>query len=61
MGTPTSKPELRALVQKLAAEYKLTFETPGSKYFRWGVGSDATAAQREAALIAALEKLTPGV
>ena len=61
MGTPTSKPELRALVQKLAAEYKLTFETPGSKYFRWGVGSDATAAQREAALIAALEALEPGL
>jgi predicted glycoside hydrolase/deacetylase ChbG (UPF0249 family) len=27
MGTPTIKPELRALVQKLAAEYELTFET----------------------------------
>jgi len=60
MGTPTSNPQLRALVQKLAAEYKLTFETPGSKYFRWGVGSDATAEQREAALIKALEGLTPG-
>jgi chitin disaccharide deacetylase len=61
MGTPTSTPELRTLVQKLAAEYKLTFETPGAKGFRWGVGSDATAAQREAALIDALKALTPGV
>jgi len=61
MGTPTCTAELRALVQKLAAEYKLTFETPGSKRFRWSVGSDATAAQRQAALIEALEGLTPGV
>jgi predicted glycoside hydrolase/deacetylase ChbG (UPF0249 family) len=61
MGTPTCTPELRALVQKLAAEYKLTFETPGAKHFRWSASSDATAAQREAALIKALEQLTPGV
>ncbi|UCD52316.1 MAG: polysaccharide deacetylase family protein [Phycisphaerales bacterium] len=61
MGTPSSTPELRALVQKLAKEYKLPVETPGAKYFRWGVGNDATAAQREAALIKALEALTPGI
>ena len=61
MGTPSSTPELRALVQRLAKEYKLPVGTPGAKYFRWGVGSDATAAQREAALIKALEALTPGV
>lgn len=61
MGTPTSTPELRALVQKLAAEYKLPVGTPGAKGFRWGAGNDATAAQREAALIKALEALTPGV
>ncbi len=61
MGTPTSSPELRALVQKLAKKYKLPVETPGAKRFRWGVGNDATAAQREAKLIEALEALTPGV
>lgn len=61
MGTPTSSPELRALVQKLAKEYKLTVETPGAKGFRWGVGSDATAQQREAKLIEALEALEPGI
>lgn len=60
MGTPTSTPELRTLVQKLAKEYKLIFETPGSKSFRWGVGSDASVEQREAAMIKALEELTPG-
>ncbi len=61
MGTPTSAPELRALVAKLAKEYGLTFETPGAKGFRWGVGSDATIEQRETALIEALEKLEPGI
>jgi hypothetical protein len=61
MGTPTCTPELRALVQKLAAEYKLSYETPGAKRFRWAVGNDATAAQRETALVKALEALTPGV
>jgi len=61
MGTPTSTPELRSLVQKLATEYKLTFETPGARHFRWGVDSKATAEQREAKLIEALEALTPGV
>jgi len=60
MGTPTCTPELRALVAKLAKEYALTFETPGSKRFRWGVGSDATVEQREAAMIKALEALEPG-
>lgn len=61
MGTPTSTSELKALVQRLAKEYKLTFETPGARWFRWGVGSDATAEQREARLIEALEALEPGV
>ena len=48
-------------MQKLAREYKLTFETPGAKRFRWSAGSDATAAQREAALVKALRELTPGI
>jgi hypothetical protein len=60
MGTPTSTPQLRALVQKLAREYKLPIETPGAKRFRWGVDSKATAEQREAALVKALEQLGPG-
>lgn len=61
MGTPTCTPELRVLVQKLAAEYKLPLDTPGAKHFRWPAGNDATAAQREAALVEALEELGPGI
>jgi predicted glycoside hydrolase/deacetylase ChbG (UPF0249 family) len=61
MGTPTSTPELRALVQGLAEEYKLPVETPGAKGFRWGVGNSVTPEERESALINALEKLEPGI
>jgi predicted glycoside hydrolase/deacetylase ChbG (UPF0249 family) len=61
MGTPTCTPELRALVQKLAQEYKLPIETPGAQYFRWMADSKASAEQREAALVKALEELQPGV
>lgn len=61
MGTPTCTPKLRALVQKLAKEYKLTIDTPGARHFRWGADSNATAEQREAKLVEALEALTPGV
>ncbi len=61
MGTPTSHPKLRALVEKLAAEYKLTLATPGARGLRWGVDSKATAQQRIAALVKALETLEPGI
>jgi hypothetical protein len=60
MGTPTSTPELRKLVERLGREYRLTVETPGSKRFRWGVDSKASPEQREAALVGALEALGPG-
>ena len=61
MGTPTATPPLQALVQKLAAEYKLPIETPGAQYLRWMADSKASAEQREAALIKALEEVQPGV
>ncbi|MBP7050253.1 MAG: polysaccharide deacetylase family protein [Phycisphaerae bacterium] len=61
MGTPTCTPELRALVAKLAAEYKLPIETPGVKYLRWAADTKASAEQREAALVKALEGIGPGV
>jgi predicted glycoside hydrolase/deacetylase ChbG (UPF0249 family) len=61
MGTPTCTPELRALAQKLSKEYKLPIDTPGAKHFRWGADSKASAEQREAALVKALEKLQPGI
>jgi predicted glycoside hydrolase/deacetylase ChbG (UPF0249 family) len=61
MGTPTATPQLNALVQKLAQEYKLPIETPGAQYVRWAADSKATAEQREAALVKALEEQKPGV
>jgi len=60
MGTPTCTPPLRALVAKLAREYKLPIETPGAQYLRWMADSKATAEQREAALVKALEEVGPG-
>jgi predicted glycoside hydrolase/deacetylase ChbG (UPF0249 family) len=61
MGTPTCTPELRELVAKLAKEYKLPIETPGAKYLRWAADTKASAEQREAALVKALEEVGPGV
>jgi predicted glycoside hydrolase/deacetylase ChbG (UPF0249 family) len=60
MGTPTCTPQLEALVQKLAKEYKLPIDTPGAKYVPWLADSKATAEQREAALIKALDGLGAG-
>jgi len=60
MGTPTSSPELRALVQRLSKEYGLPIDTPGTRRFRWEADSKSTFQQREAALIRALEDLRPG-
>ncbi len=61
MNTPTATPQLNALVQKLAKEYKLPIETPGTQYLPWAVDSKASAEQREAALVKALEQVQPGV
>jgi chitin disaccharide deacetylase len=61
MNTPTATPQLNALVQKLAQEYKLPVETPGAQYFPWMADSKASAEQREAALVQALEQVQPGV
>jgi predicted glycoside hydrolase/deacetylase ChbG (UPF0249 family) len=61
MNTPTATPQLNALVQKLAKEYKLPVETPGAQYLPWTADSKASAEQREAALVKALEAVGPGV
>lgn len=61
MGTPTSTPELQTLVRRLAAEYKLLLETPGAQWFRWPADNNTPTAQREAALVEALEELKPGI
>jgi predicted glycoside hydrolase/deacetylase ChbG (UPF0249 family) len=61
MGTPTCTPKLRELVAKLAKEYKLPIETPGARYLPWESDAKASAEQREAALVKALEGIGPGV
>jgi predicted glycoside hydrolase/deacetylase ChbG (UPF0249 family) len=59
MGTPTCTPELRALVQKLAKEYKLPLGVPrGVQSVRGFTGR--TAEEKEASLVKVLEQLTPG-
>ncbi len=61
MGTATCTPELRALVEQLAAEYKLPFDVPDAQRTgRWG-GKDTTAEQKEANLVQLLENLQPGL
>ncbi len=60
MGTPTSTPELKALVQRLAKEYKLPVQFPGAKGIGGFGGSEADAKERVAALIKLIEGLKPG-
>ena len=61
MGTPVSRPDLRQLTQRLAAEYKLPLELPPAvrPIGHWGSAAP-TPAQKEAALAELLGKLTPG-
>ena len=65
MGTATCRPDLKKLVQQLAKEYGLNsgwerLRGQGVKSVgNWGSSED-TLKRREAALIKALEKLTPG-
>lgn len=61
MGTPTATPELRAIVEKLSREYRLPLDLPGSRPAGGFGGSGTTPEQKEAALVAILEKLKPGV
>jgi hypothetical protein len=60
MGTATSTPELRAIVQRLSEEYKLPLEAPGLKPVRGFGGARKSAEQKEADLVAILENLGPG-
>lgn len=65
MGTATCRPDLEKLVKQLAKEYSLhsgwdELTEQGVKYIGdWGSNEDALE-KREAALIKALQKLTPG-
>ncbi len=61
MGAPTSTPELRAVVEKLSREYKLSFGVPGSKGAGGFVKSTSlTEIEIEKNLVEVLEKLEPG-
>lgn len=59
MGAATATPELRALTARIAAEYGLRYEADLKRAGSFGPGT-ATAAQREQALVALIEKLEPG-
>lgn len=61
MGAPDVKPELKALVKKLAAEYKLIYEPEGLTRipdFGWNLAQNFQ--EKEAAFIDMLGKLEPG-
>jgi hypothetical protein len=61
MGTPTCTPELRALVNRLAQEYKLPLEAPAAKPAGGFGGKNKTPSEKEAALVKILEDLKPGL
>jgi predicted glycoside hydrolase/deacetylase ChbG (UPF0249 family) len=61
MGTATSTPELRALVEHLAKEYQLPLNVPNlGRAGRFG-GHHTTPAQKEAKMIEILDNLKPGL
>jgi len=59
MATAVATPELRAIVEKLSAEYKLPFEHGELKRVRWG-GAKKSAEEKENELVEALRALGPG-
>lgn len=61
MGTPTCTPELRSLVDRLSAEYKLPVGAAGAKRAGGFGGSHTTAEEKEAAMVKILEGLQPGL
>lgn len=60
MGTATSTAELRALVERLATDYKLPIEVPELRRTRWRTSKDATPEEKEEAMIKLIEGLEPG-
>ena len=61
MGAPDVKPELKALVKKLAAEYKLIYETEGlTRIPDFGWGKAQSFEEKETAFITMLDMLEPG-
>lgn len=61
MGTATSTPKLKAMLDRILGDYNLNREMPEIKRgVSYGDG-DGTPQEREAALIESLEALTPGI
>lgn len=61
MGTATSSPELKALVDRLAKDYQLPISIPGLKRAgRFGSKVDSFE-RREAAMVELIERLKPGL
>ena len=61
MGTATGTPELRALVEHLAREYKLVMQLPNVRRAgRFGDKSNSPE-EREAAMIKLIDRLKPGI
>ncbi len=60
MGTATSTPELRAMVEHLAGEYKLPLTLPNLKRVGGFGGKQLSPQEKEAKLIELLGGLTPG-
>jgi predicted glycoside hydrolase/deacetylase ChbG (UPF0249 family) len=61
MGAAVGTPELRAVTEKLCAEFGLRLEAKGAKSVRGWTGAQKSGEQKEADLAAALEKLEPGL
>lgn len=61
MGAPDCKPELKALVQKLAREYKLIYETEGlTRIPEFGWNEATSMDEKEEAFVQMLKSLKPG-
>lgn len=60
MGAAVGTPEARAITEKLCKEFGLRLEARGAKGVRNWSGSQKSPAEKEAALVAAIEKLEPG-
>jgi predicted glycoside hydrolase/deacetylase ChbG (UPF0249 family) len=61
MGTATSTPQLKALVEHLAEEYQLPLQLPNLKRTRGLGGNQTSPEEKESALIRIIERLTPGL
>jgi predicted glycoside hydrolase/deacetylase ChbG (UPF0249 family) len=60
MGTAVASKELRAIVERLSAEYKLPFEHRDLKRVSGWSGAQKSGEQKENDLVTAIEKLTAG-